>query len=413
MDQVLKQQLELAKSASRNMLGIDTDTKNKALLKISEALLNHTKEIIEANQKDIENAKAMNMTSAMIDRLLLDEKRIESIANDVKKLTTLNDPIGDIIREIHRPNGLIIKQVRVPIGVFGIIYESRPNVTVDIACLCIKSSNVCVLKGGKEALESNKVLTQIMNHAIEGILPVGTINLIENTNREMVTQLITANEYVDVVVPRGGKGLIDHVVKNATVAVIETGAGNCHLYIDKDADMKKAIDISVNAKIQRPSVCNAIETILVHKDMAETYLPEMVKAFEGRVELRGDHRTQEIIDCLPVSLTDYATEYDDYILAIKVVDSIEEAIDHIYKYSTKHSECIVTEDQEAADLFLNSLDSACVYHNASTRFSDGGEFGFGAELGISTQKLHARGPLALLEMTSFQYKIYGNGQVRK
>lgn len=413
MDKVLLQQLELAKKASRQMLRIDTQTKNNALEHISNALIDNMSNIVKANQKDIENAKAMNMSSAMIDRLLLDEKRITSIAQDVKKLISLNDPVGDVIRDIHRPNGLLIKQVRVPIGVFGIIYESRPNVTVDIACLCIKSSNVCVLKGGKEALESNKVLTRIMQEAILGILPEGTINLIENTDRQMVTELITANDYVDVVVPRGGKGLIDHVVKNATVPVIETGAGNCHLYIDKDADMKKAIDISMNAKIQRPSVCNAIETILVHKDIAEVYLPELVKAFNHLVEIRGDERTQSIIACQKASLEDYATEYDDYIVAIKVVDSIDEAIDHIYQYSTKHSESIITENQEAADLFLNSLDSACVYHNASTRFSDGGEFGFGAELGISTQKLHARGPLALLEMTSFQYKIYGNGQVRK
>lgn len=413
MDKVLQEQLISAKEASRQMLQVDTKTKNEALHAISQALLEHKLDIIKANQIDIENAKANHMSSAMIDRLLLDEKRITSIAQDVEKLTTLDDPIGKIMREIHRPNGLIIKQVRVPIGVFGIIYESRPNVTVDIACLCIKSSNVCVLKGGKEALHSNQVLTTIMNNAIKEILPKGTIHLIENTDRSMVTQLITANEYVDVVVPRGGKGLIDHVVKNATVPVIETGAGNCHLYIDKDANMKKAIDISVNAKIQRPSVCNAIETILVHKDIAHTYLPEMVKAFDNKVEIRGDQRTQAIISCKEATLQDYATEYDDYIVAIKIVDSIDEAINHIYTYSTKHSECIVTENQVAADLFLTALDSACVYHNASTRFSDGGEFGFGAELGISTQKLHARGPLALTEMTSFQYRIYGNGQVRK
>lgn len=413
MDKVLQVQLISAKEASRQMLQVDTKTKNEALHAISQALLEYKLDIIKANQIDIENAKANHMSSAMIDRLLLDEKRITSIAQDVEKLTTLDDPIGKIMREIHRPNGLIIKQVRVPIGVFGIIYESRPNVTVDIACLCIKSSNVCVLKGGKEALHSNQVLTTIMNNAIKDILPKGTIHLIENTDRSMVTQLITANEYVDVVVPRGGKGLIDHVVKNATVPVIETGAGNCHLYIDKEADMKKAIDISVNAKIQRPSVCNAIETILVHKDIAHTYLPEMVKAFDNKVEIRGDQRTQAIISCKEATLQDYATEYDDYIVAIKIVDSIDEAINHIYTYSTKHSECIVTENQVAADLFLTALDSACVYHNASTRFSDGGEFGFGAELGISTQKLHARGPLALTEMTSFQYRIYGNGQVRK
>lgn len=413
MDETLLKQLQLAKNASRAMMNIETKTKNIALEKISQALLTHIPEIIQANQKDLTKAKENHMSDAMIDRLLLNEERISSIAQDVLKLVTLSDPVGDVIREIHRPNGLLIKQVRVPIGVFGIIYESRPNVTVDIACLCIKSSNVCVLKGGKEAFHSNQVLTTIMQDAVKGILPDNSIQLVQKNERFIVTQLITANDYVDVVVPRGGKGLIQHVVQNATVPVIETGAGNCHLYIDKDADLKKAIDISVNAKIQRPSVCNAIETILVHKDIAAIYLPAMVEAFGGRVEIRGDQMTQKIITCSLAIDEDYATEYDDYIVAIKVVDSIEEAINHIYQYSTKHSEAIITENQDSANLFMNSLDSACVYHNASTRFSDGGEFGFGAELGISTQKLHARGPLALIEMTSFQYKIYGQGQTRE
>lgn len=413
MDEVLLSQLKNAKQASRFMMNISTETKNIALEKISQALLENIADIVAENHKDIIKARENGMSEAMIDRLLLNEERITAIAKDVLKLVTLSDPVGDIIREIHRPNGLLIQQVRVPIGVFGIIYESRPNVTVDIACLCVKSSNVCVLKGGKEALNSNKILTAIMQKAVQGILPDNSIQLVQNTDRAMVSQLITANDYVDVVVPRGGKGLIQHVVQNATVPVIETGAGNCHLYIDSDADLKKAIDISVNAKIQRPSVCNAIETILAHKDIAKDYLPAMVNAFDGRVEIRGDQKTQDIISCSLATNEDYATEYDDYIVAIKVVDSIEEAIDHIYQYSTKHSESIITENQATANLFMNSLDSACVYHNASTRFSDGGEFGFGAELGISTQKLHARGPLALLEMTSFQYKIYGNGQVRE
>lgn len=413
MDEVLLSQLKNAKQASRFMMNISTETKNIALEKISQALLENIADIVAENHKDIIKARENGMSEAMIDRLLLNEERITAIAKDVLKLVTLSDPVGDIIREIHRPNGLLIQQVRVPIGVFGIIYESRPNVTVDIACLCVKSSNVCVLKGGKEALNSNKILTAIMQKAVQGILPDNSIQLVQNTDRAMVSQLITANDYVDVVVPRGGKGLIQHVVQNATVPVIETGAGNCHLYIDSDADLKKAIDISVNAKIQRPSVCNAIETILVHKDIAKDYLPALVRAFDGRVEIRGDQKTQDIISCSLAINEDYATEYDDYIVAIKVVDSIEEAIDHIYQYSTKHSESIITENQATANLFMNSLDSACVYHNASTRFSDGGEFGFGAELGISTQKLHARGPLALLEMTSFQYKIYGNGQVRE
>lgn len=412
MNGELEKILIKAKKASREMLLVSSEQKNQALKEISKALKNNINVILEENHKDMENAETNHMSEAMKDRLLLTEKRIESIADDVLKLVDLNDPIGEVIRDIVRPNGLHIQQVRVPIGVFGIIYESRPNVTVDIACLCLKSSNVCVLKGGKEAIHSNKILANIINDAIKDILPEGTVNLIENNDRSIVTELIQANDYIDVAVPRGGAGLIKHVVNNATVSVIETGAGNCHLYIDKDADMKKAIDISVNAKIQRPSVCNAIETILVHKDIAEDYLKELEKVFD-KVEIRGDEIVKGIIDCKPVTLEDYATEYDDYIVAIKVVNNINEAIEHIYNYSTKHSEAIITENEDAAQYFLTALDSSCLYHNASTRFSDGGEFGFGAELGISTQKLHARGPLGLTEMTSFQYRIKGNGQVRK
>lgn len=412
MNGELESILKKGKLASRKMLLVDTETKNKALVLISKALCENVDYILEENKKDIINAEANNMSDAMKDRLLLTKDRIIKIASDVIDVSRLNDPIGEVIRDIHRPNGLHIQQVRVPIGVFGIIYESRPNVTVDIACLCLKSSNVCVLKGGKEAINSNRALANIIRNAIKDVLPIDAVNLIENNDRSMVTELIQANDYIDVVVPRGGAGLIQHVVKNATVPVIETGAGNCHLYIDKDADMKKAIDISVNAKIQRPSVCNAIETILVHKDIANIYLKELNKVFTN-VEIRGDCNVQKIINCQPAATEDFATEYDDYIVSIKIVDDINEAIEHIYNYSTKHSEAIITENKETAELFLTSLDSSCVYHNASTRFSDGGEFGFGAELGISTQKLHARGPLGLTEMTSFQYRIIGNGQVRK
>lgn len=413
MNEQLFKQLTQAKQASRHMMTMNTQSKNQALIKIAQALKDHILEIINENQKDIEHAKASGMSDAMVDRLLLNEDRIVAMADDVLKLVSLDDPVGDIIREIKRPNGLLIKQVRVPIGIFGIIYESRPNVTVDIACLCIKSGNVCVLKGGKEAIHSNRILTKLMREAIKETLPVDCVQLIDYGGREMVDELIHAYGYVDVVVPRGGAGLIQHVVQNATVPVIETGAGNCHLYIDKEADLKKAIDITVNAKIQRPSVCNAIETILVHQDIADTYLPLLYEAFHERVDIRGDSKVQKIIPCQLATLTDYATEYDDYIVAVKIVDSLKEAIEHIYQYSTKHSEAIITENQDTAHMFLNSIDSACVYHNASTRFSDGGQFGFGAELGISTQKLHARGPLGLLEMTSYQYKIYGQGQVRE
>ena len=297
-------------------------------------------------------------------------------------------------------------------GVYGIIYEARPNVTVDIAALCLKSGNCCVLKGGKEAITTNKALMHIMLEAIAGIVPEGVLSLIENNDHEIVDELIHANDYLDVVVPRGGAGLIQFVVKNATVPVIETGAGICHLYVDKDADLSMALEIAKNAKLQRPSVCNAIETILIHKNVYEDFLPPLRAAF-SKVKIYGDERTCEVIKAEEATERNYATEYDDYIVNIKIVDDVNEAIDHIYKYSTKHSESIITNNQATADLFMNALDSACIYHNASTRFSDGGEFGFGAELGISTQKLHARGPLGLREMCSFKYKIEGNGQIRE
>lgn len=413
MNKNLLEQLVQARQAQRQMMNMSTDNKNKALQNIAKTLKEHIPDIIVENQKDIENAKKTGMSKAMLDRLLLNEERILSICDDVLKLIHLKDPVGEIVREIKRPNGLLIQQVRIPIGVFGIVYEARPNVTIDIACLCIKSGNVCLLKGGKEAIHSNRILVYYMQKALQDLLPVTSVQLIDYGGREMVDELIRAYGYVDVVVPRGGAGLIQHVVQNATVPVIETGAGNCHLYIDKEADMKKAIDISVNAKIQRPSVCNAIETILVHQDIAEKYLPLLYEQFQNCVEIRGDQSVQKYIPCHQVTKEDYATEYDDYIVAIKVVQDVKEAVGHIAQYSTKHSEAIITENIQTVDYFLSHVDSACVYHNASTRFSDGGEFGFGAELGISTQKLHARGPLGLQEMTSYQYKIYGNGQVRE
>lgn len=413
MNKNLLEQLVQARQAQRQMMNMSTDNKNKALQNIAKTLKEHIPDIIIENQKDIENAKKTGMSKAMLDRLLLNEERILGICDDVLKLIHLKDPVGEIVREIKRPNGLLIQQVRIPIGVFGIVYEARPNVTIDIACLCIKSGNVCLLKGGKEAIHSNRILVYYMQKALQDLLPVTSVQLIDYGGREMVDELIRAYGYVDVVVPRGGAGLIQHVVCNATVPVIETGAGNCHLYIDKEADMEKAIDISVNAKIQRPSVCNAIETILVHQDIAEKYLPLLYEQFQNCVEIRGDQSVQKYIPCHQVTKEDYATEYDDYIVTIKVVQDVKEAVGHIAQYSTKHSEAIITENIQTADYFLSYVDSACVYHNASTRFSDGGEFGFGAELGISTQKLHARGPLGLQEMTSYQYKIYGNGQVRK
>lgn len=408
---MIEKQLKQAKRACLKMQNIDSQTKIKALQKISSNLLSNVDYIINENKKDIANAKENGISDAMVDRLLLTKERIESIARDVLKVADLNDCIGEVIREIKRPNGLLIKQVRIPIGVVAVVYESRPNVTVDIASICIKTNNVCVLKGGKEAINSNIALIKVINEAIEDILPDHVVNLIENNDRQVVTELICANDYVDVIIPRGGAGLIQHVVKNATVPVIETGAGICHLYVDSQADLKMAVDIAVNAKISRPSVCNAIETILVHQDVASEFLTALKPQFK-QIKVFGDEESLKYIDGTIATEKNYATEYDDYICNIKVVKNIDEAIEHIYNYSTKHSESIITTNNDTAKYFMESLDSACVYHNASTRFTDGGEFGFGAEVGISTQKLHARGPIGLPEMTSTKYLIFGNGQIR-
>ena len=408
---MIEKQLKQAKRACLKMQNIDSQIKIKALQKISSNLLSNVDYIINENKKDIANAKENGISDAMVDRLLLTKERIESIARDVLKVADLNDCIGEVIREIRRPNGLLIKQVRIPIGVVAVVYESRPNVTVDIASICIKTNNVCVLKGGKEAINSNIALIKVINEAIEDILPDHVVNLIENNDRQVVTELICANDYVDVIIPRGGAGLIQHVVKNATVPVIETGAGICHLYVDSQADLKMAVDIAVNAKISRPSVCNAIETILVHQDVASEFLTALKPQFK-QIKVFGDEESLKYIDGTIATEKNYATEYDDYICNIKVVKNIDEAIEHIYNYSTKHSESIITTNNDTAKYFMESLDSACVYHNASTRFTDGGEFGFGAEVGISTQKLHARGPIGLPEMTSTKYLIFGNGQIR-
>ena len=406
---MIREQLKEAKKACRFMQNVKPEVKNKALKNISEALIQKSELIIQENQKDIAEAKNNGIKESMVDRLLLNKERIEAMAKDILKVIDLQDPIGTLVREIKRPNGLVIQQIRIPLGVIGVIYESRPNVTVDIASLCIKTNNVCVLKGGKEAIHSNRILVQIINEAIQDVLPAHTVTLIETKKREETLDLIQAHDYVDVIIPRGSAGLIQYVVKNATVPVIETGAGICHLYVDQEANLDMALEIAKNAKIQRPSVCNAIETILVHQKVAPEFLPKLQEIFKN-VQIYGDEKTRKIIDCLEATEKNYATEYDDYNCNIKV--DIEEAIEHIYNYSTKHSESIITENKETAKYFMESLDSACVYHNASTRFSDGGEFGFGAEVGISTQKLHARGPLGLQEITSTKYMIYGNGQVR-
>lgn len=408
---MIEEQLKQAKLACRKMQNIDKYTKMDALDAISKGLLDNIDYILGENAKDVANAKYNGISEAMVDRLLLNEERIRAIAKDVEKVADLKDCIGEVIRKIERPNGLVINQVRIPIGVVATIYESRPNVTVDIASICIKTNNVCVLKGGKEAIHSNIALVNVINMAIRNILPSNVVTLIENTDRSIVTEVITANQYVDVVVPRGGAGLIQHVVNNATVPVIETGAGICHLYIDKDADLQMAVKVAVNAKISRPSVCNAIETILVHQDVANAFLTKLKPEF-AKIKIYGDKEVLKYLDGQLAVSKNYATEYDDYICNIKVVKDVDEAIEHIYDYSTKHSESIITENENTAKYFMESLDSACVYHNASTRFTDGGEFGFGAEVGISTQKLHARGPFGLQEMTSTKYMIYGKGQIR-
>jgi glutamate-5-semialdehyde dehydrogenase len=390
--------------------------KNQALSAISEALLAETARIIDANQQDLDAAVHNGMSVSMQDRLRLDEKRIQSIAGAVRKLIALDDPVGMEERGWIRPNGLRIRQVRVPLGVIGIIFESRPNVTVDAAALCLKAGNAVILRGGKEALHSNTCLVEVMRNALESVgLPADLVQLVEKTDRETATEMMRLNGYLDVLIPRGGAGLIQAVVKNATVPVIETGAGNCHVFVDASAKCDMAVAIADNAKTQRPSVCNAIETLLVHKDIAQTFLPAVKQAFDAHgVLIHGCRQTREILgDCvIPAAEEDYATEYLGYEIAVRVVDSVEEAVAHILKYSTRHSECIVTESMENAEFFQNNVDSAAVYVNASTRFTDGEEFGFGAEIGISTQKLHARGPMGLAALTTVQYRITGNGQIR-
>ena len=405
-----------AKAAEAAAAGASTSQKNNALAAISKALLANKELIIAENAKDIAAAKANGMTDAKQDRLKLDEKRIEGIAKGVDELIALADPIGEVIGGGVRPNGLQIIKTRVPLGVIGIIFESRPNVTVDAAALCLKAGNVVILKGGKEAINSNICLGNIMRKAIEEAgLPADMIQVVDKTDRETTTEIMRLNGYVDVIIPRGSANLIQAVVQNATVPVIETGAGNCHVYVDASADLDMAVEITDNAKTQRPSVCNAIESLLVHKDIADKFLPLIADRFkEHNVKLYGCDRTIAILgDAVEKATeTEYATEFNDFIIAIKVVDDIDEAIAHIRKYSTKHSECIVTKDLESAQKFQKQVDAAAVYVNASTRFTDGGEFGFGAEIGISTQKLHARGPMGLSELTTVKYLINGNGQIR-
>ncbi len=404
-----------AKLASRK-LAVAGEKKNNALKAIADALIENTDKIMQANRLDLENGEKNGLTAALIDRLRLDEKRIQGIAQGVLEVAALPDPIGTVISGSTRPNGLEITKVRVPLGVIGMIYESRPNVTVDAAVLCLKSGNAVILRGGKEAINSNKCLASLMQDALEKTgLDRCSVQLIEDTSRQSSVELMELTEYLDVLIPRGGKGLIRAVVENAKVPVIETGAGNCHVFVDESADIDMAANIIYNAKTSRPSVCNAIETILVHENIAEKALP-VIKARldEKNVELHGCEKTAAILgDCvIPADESDWETEYGDYKLAVKVVSSIDEAMEHISKYSTGHSECIVTSSYNNSKKFVAGIDAAAVYVNASTRFTDGGMFGLGAEIGISTQKLHTRGPMGLNELTSMKFIIEGDGQIR-
>lgn len=390
-------------------------SKDKALLSIAKALRENSDEIIKANNIDIENGEKAGLTTSLLDRLRLTTDRINGMAEGVEQVAALPDPIGNVLEGRTLKNGLTIQKVRVPMGVIGIIFEARPNVTSDAAALCLKAGSAVILRGGKEAINSNKAISEIMRNALEKVgFPKDCIALVQDTSRQTATELMQLSDYLDVLIPRGGAGLIKSVVENAKVPVIETGVGNCHIFVDESANVEMAANIIFNAKTSRPSVCNAIETILVHKNIAEKALPVIkAKLDEKNVELRGCEITQKIIpDVVPATDDDYAREFLDYILAVKVVDSVDEAIEHIAKYSTGHSESIITNDYNNANKFTASVDSAAVYVNASTRFTDGGEFGLGAEIGISTQKLHARGPMGLNELTSMKFIINGNGQIR-
>ena len=414
--ELVKAKAQAAKQAAAKLAVTSTAVKNAALLAMAAALEAQQSEILDANERDMTAAAAKGMKSSMLDRLKLTAERISGMADGLRQVAGLVDPVGNVIDGKTLPNGLHITKIRVPLGVIGIIYEARPNVTADAAGLCLKSGNAVILKGGSEAMESNKTVAAILAQAAEGAgIPADSIQFIDTSDRQAVQDLIHMNGLVDVVIPRGGAGLIQAVVRNASVPVIETGAGVCHTYVDKDADVEMAMKIAFNAKVQRPSVCNAMETLLVHKDIADKFLPMMLMMYNSSaVEICGDEAVQEYSGQVhPVTEEDWSTEYGDLRLSVKIVDSIEEAMAHIAKYGTGHSECIVTNNYQAAQLFQYTVDAAAVYVNASTRFTDGNEFGFGAEIGISTQKLHARGPMALPELTSTKYLINGNGQVRK
>lgn len=403
-----------AADAKYEVQKLSAKEKNRALKAVAQALLTESEAIRNANAQDLKKGEEKGMNSGLLDRLRLSDERIKAMAEGLLQIAQLPDPIGETLETIERPNGLYIEKKRVPLGVIGIIYESRPNVTADAFGLCFKSGNAVILKGGSDALCSNRVITNVIRGALEaeGITPDAVL-LIEATDRQVTKEFMGMKQYVDVLIPRGGAGLIRSVVENSTIPVIETGTGNCHIFVDESADLDQAISIILNAKTQRIGVCNACESLVVHEAVKDRFLPLLANAFlKKNVEIRGDERVQEVIDCVPAAEQDYGTEYLDYIISVKTVDSVEEAIAHINRYNTKHSEAILTQNKENAEKFLNEIDAACVYVNASTRFTDGFEFGFGAEIGISTQKLHARGPMGLKELTSYKYVVRGNGQIR-
>lgn len=416
MDEIMLKEMGMqAVNAKYALQKLTATEKNKALLHASEALLSHTEEILSANEKDIKAGKEKGMHEGLLDRLALTETRIAAMAEGLRQIAALEDPIGEIMDTFIRPNGLKISKVRVPLGVIGIIYESRPNVTADAFGLCFKAGNAVILKGGSDALLSNKAITVVLRNALqESGICADALQLIDSGDREITKAFMKMKEYVDVLIPRGGAGLIRSVVENSTIPVIETGTGNCHIYVDREADLNMAAGIIINAKTQRIGVCNACESLVIHKDIKDAFLPVLAEGLRAHhVEMRGDEAVREVLsDCLPATEEDYASEYLDYIISMKTVADVDEAIAHINKYNTKHSEAIITKNELTAEKFLKEIDAACVYVNASTRFTDGFEFGFGAEIGISTQKLHARGPMGLKELTSYKYQIHGNGQIR-
>ena len=415
LQEIMLEKAKAAKQAAGAMAILSTETKNRALMEMANVLEQHSQTIIEANRLDVELAQQKGIRRSYIDRLMLNESRIAGMADGLRQAASLPDPVGEGDYATVRPNGLEIRRVRVPLGTVGIIYEARPNVTSDAAGLCIKAGNSVILKGGSEAINSNKAIIALLQEAAYAAgIPDGAIQFVDVTDREAVQLMLKMNEYLDVIIPRGGAGLIKTVVNNSSVPVIETGTGVCHTFVDESADVQMALDIAVNAKTSRPSVCNAMETLLVHQNIAEGFLPELKRVLaEQHCELRGCLRCQEILsDITPATEEDWHTEYGDLILSVKIVDDVNEAIDHINKYNTGHSEAIVTESLKNARQFQQRVDAAAVYVNASTRFTDGCEFGFGAEIGISTQKLHARGPMGLAALTSTKYLINGDGQIR-